>query len=372
MSNEQLWVGKSLLTIYHKQYMKFAHIQQTFFFALLITTTGIFLWMLGTYLLPVLWGAVIAILFYPLYVWFRRTFGERAGLASLTTVLTIILAVFIPLTIIGGLIVQDSLELYQRITQNEQFERQSLLDRADEFLAYLEPYGISQDDVIGRAQEWIATISQTLSSSLVAVSQMTLTLAIQVAIMVYLLFFFFRDGATLRSQLLYYIPLEYKYGDRLLERFANTARAVVKGTLTIALLQGVIIGITFWLTGIASPVLWAVVVAILALIPALGPALIWLPAGIIMISTGALWSGVAILVVGAILVGLVDEFLRPILVGRGAQMPDAIILLATVGGLATFGISGFIIGPIIAAFFLSLWTIFGERYAKELAPKKTR
>ncbi|MFW6210280.1 MAG: AI-2E family transporter, partial [Patescibacteria group bacterium] len=226
----------------------------------------------------------------------------------------------------------------------------------------LEPYGITERDVTERIQEWTATIAQSLSGSAVAFSQVTFKFFVQIGVMVYLLFFFFRDGPKLLHVLKEHLPLERAYGDRLLTRFAETTRAIIKGTLTVSILQGVIIGFTFWLTGITSPVLWGVAVAVLALIPALGAALVWVPAGLILLFTGSVWGGIVIFGVGAVLMTFVDEFLRPILVGRNAKLPDAIILLATLGGLSTFGISGFVIGPVVAAFFLTLWTIFQERF----------
>ena len=347
--------------------MKFTHIQHVFFFGLLFGTTGVFLWMLGSYLFPVLWAAVVAIVFYPLHTVIRGWCKQHHSIAALLSIFTISLLILTPLVILGGMIVQDSIDLYQRLNQGGAFENTSLLGRAEEAIGYLEPFGIEQAAIMDRIQSWTASITQALSSSLVAFSQMTLTLLVYIGIMVYLLFFFFRDGASILRTLANYLPLPATDLNRLFTRFGETARAVVKGTLTIAVLQGTIIGITFWLTGVASPVLWGMAVAVLAIIPAIGPALIWLPAGLILIATGSIWGGVIIFVVGAILIALVDEFLRPIMVGRGSKLPDPVILLATIGGLASFGISGFVLGPIIAAFFLSLWTIFGERYKKAIS-----
>ena len=349
--------------------MKFSHIQQIFFFSILVGATGIFFWMIGSYLFPVLWAAIVAIVFYPMHTRISRLCRHRHSIAALLTIFTISVLVLTPLIILGGMIVQDSIELYQRIGQDQTFDSSSLFGRAEQAIAYLEPFGIEQAAVMERVQEWTATITQTISSSLLAFSQMTLTLLVYIGIMLYLLFFFFRDGVSILHTLADYIPLKKTDLDRLFTRFSKTTQAVVKGTLTIAVLQGCIIGITFWLTGVTSPVLWGMAVAILAIIPAVGPALIWLPAGIILIATGSIWGGVIVFVVGAILVALVDEFLRPIMVGRGSNLPDPIILLATIGGLASFGISGFVLGPIIAAFFLSLWTMFGERYQTERSAK---
>ena len=210
-------------------------------------------------------------------------------------------------------------------------------------------------------------MSQTMASSLVVVGQTTFSLFVSIGIMLYLLFFFFRDGEKLQQTLIHYLPIGDAYEKRLFARFSDTSRAVVKGTLAIAALQGFLGGLTFWIVGISNPVLWGVAMAILSIVPALGPAIVWVPASVILLATGSIWEGVTIIIVGVLLVGLVDEFLRPILVGRGSKMPDAVTLLATVGGLSAFGISGFVVGPIIAAFFLSLWVMFGERYHKELS-----
>jgi predicted PurR-regulated permease PerM len=348
--------------------VKFEHIQQFFFLSLLIVTTGVFFWLLGSYLMPVFWAIVIAVVFYPLYLRINSGVRGRSSLASIIAIGAVILIVMLPLVLVGGMVVQESLEAYQSLNQSgNDTEGFSLLSRAEEFIAYLEPYGISHEAVVERLRDWAAGMSQTLASSLVSVGQTTFSLFISIAIMLYLLFFLFRDGEKLQQTFIYYLPIGNEYEKRLLTRFSETSRAVVKGTLAIALLQGFLGGLTFWIVGVSNPVLWGVAMAILAIIPAVGPALVWIPASIILLATGSIWEGVTIIVVGVLLVSLIDEFLRPILVGRGSKMPDSVTLLATIGGLATFGISGFVVGPIIAAFFLSLWVMFGERYHKELS-----
>ena len=348
--------------------MQFRQIQQYFFFALLIGTTGIFLWMLGTYLFPVFWAVVIAIVFYPLYERILKYVRERASLAAGLSILAVILIVMVPLGIIGSMVFQESINLYHEVSlDTEETGGLHLVERASSVAVFLEPYGISREDIDAKIQEWSASLSQTIASSIVSFSQLTFSLLISTAIAFYLLFFFFRDGKKLRGTLLHYLPLGNAYEKRLFVRFTETTRAVVKGTLAISLLQGYLAGLTFWITGVSNPVLWGVAMALLAILPAVGPAIVWVPAGIILLISGSIWQGITILIVGTFLVSVVDEFLRPVLVGRGAKMPDAMILLATIGGLATFGISGFVVGPIIAAFFLSLWTMFEEQYSTELS-----
>lgn len=348
--------------------MKFDNLQQFFFFSLLIGTTITFFWLLGSYLMPVFWALVIAIVFYPLYLRINKAVRGHASVAALLAILAVILTVMLPLLIVGGKVAKESVMLYQSASQDSQTaEGSSLLERSETFIAYLEPYGISNEAVMSRARSWVTDMSQALASSLVTVGQATFSALIATLIMLYLLFFFFRDGEKLQKVLIHYLPIGDTYERRLFNRFAETTRAVMKGTIAIAALQGLLGAIAFWIVGLSNPFLWGVAMAFLSIVPAVGAAIVWFPASVILLATGSIWEGVTLMAVGLLLVSLVDEFLRPILVGRGSKIPDSITLLATVGGLATFGVSGFVIGPIIAAFFLSLWTMFGERYEQDLA-----
>ena len=366
-------VESSLLALPYKSAivilsMKFEHIQQFVFFGLLLTTSVVFIWIISKYLLPVFWALVIAIVFYPFYDRVRRVLGKKETLASLISILAVVVLVVTPIIFVGGLVVQESLTLYQHITQSEDGSGTvNLIERASVFATYLEPYGITSASVEEKLREWAASISKTVASSVLSVSQSTFSFILNIFIMLYLLFFFFKDGEKLHKTYIHYLPLGDAYEERLFKRFSETTRAVVKGTLAIAILQGAIGGITFALAGISAPILWGVFMTLLAIIPVVGPAIVWFPTGVILITTGSIIPGISILLVGILLVSIVDDFLRPILVGREAKMPDAVVLLATLGGLTSLGISGFIVGPIIAAFFLSLWIMFEEKYRKELS-----
>lgn len=349
--------------------MRFGYIQQFFFFGLLLITSVTFLWMIGGFIMPIFWAIVLAIVFYPFFTRCAKVLFNSRGVASIITILLLILIVLIPLISIAGLVVKESITLYQSITENSSAQTQtlSLLERINDLSYYLEPYGISEEVVKEKLKSYVASISAWLTSSALTVSQVTFSLVINVCLMLYILFYLLKDGEAIQTKLLHILPLGDKYEKLLFERFSATTRAVVKGTLIIAIIQGVIGGVLFYLTGVTAPVLWGVVMTFLAIIPAVGPAIIWIPAGIILILSGFLWEGFTILLVGSLLISLVDNVLRPLLVGRDTQMPDAIVLLSTIGGLATFGISGFVVGPIIAAFFISLWSIFEEKYHAELS-----
>ena len=180
-------------------------------------------------------------------------------------------------------------------------------------------------------------------------------------IMLYLLFFALRDGETMLSKAMWALPLGDQRERDLFGKFAEVGRATIKGTLVVGGVQGILGGIMFAILGIQGAVFWGVVMIFLSILPAVGATLVWLPAAIFLMLGGALGKGVILLVYGFLVIGLADNILRPILVGRDTKMPDWLILVSTLGGLTSFGISGFVIGPIIAAMFLAIWTMFGEQ-----------
>jgi predicted PurR-regulated permease PerM len=211
--------------------MKFDSIQQFFFLGLLLVTTGAFLWILSPYLFPVFWAMVIAVVFYPFYTRVNRYYKGRASLASFTTVLGVIAIVLVPLLTLGGMIIDESVTLYQSFsTDTRASNGLSLLERAEQFAVYFEPYGISQEAVVDRLRTWATSLSQVIATSLITLGQGTFSFVISFAIMLYLLFFLFRDGERLQHTLMHYIPLGDTDERRLFTRFAETARAVIKGT----------------------------------------------------------------------------------------------------------------------------------------------
>ncbi len=178
--------------------------------------------------------------------------------------------------------------------------------------------------------------------------------------MLYLLFFLLRDGDDLARRIKDAIPLRPEQQRALFDKFTVVIRATVKGNVVVAVLQGALGGLIFWLLGIHAPLLWAVVMAVLSLLPAVGAALVWLPAAIYLLAAGHVWQGVLLIGYGVLVIGLVDNFVRPVLVGKDTQMPDYVVLVSTLGGIAIFGFNGFLIGPVIAAMFIAVWGTFSS------------
>src|SRR5581483_6821834 len=199
-----------------------------------------------------------------------------------------------------------------------------------------------------------------LASSALGIGQDVLRIAALFFLMLYILFFFLRDGSRLVAMLIRVVPLQDMRERELLAKFAEVSRATIKGTLVVGIVQGAMGGILFWALGIPAPVFWGTLMAMFSVLPAVGPGLIWLPAAVILMAMGHIVKGIIVIAAGVLVIGLVDNVLRPLLVGRDTQMPDYLVLLATLGGLAVFGVSGFVIGPVIAAFFLVVWEMFAQ------------
>jgi len=177
-------------------------------------------------------------------------------------------------------------------------------------------------------------------------------------VMLYLLFFFIRDGRELVHKVRQAMPLSDGQKRRLFSKFTRVVRATVKGNVIVALTQGALGGVIFAIFGISGALLWAVLMAFLSLLPAVGAGLIWGPVAIYFFMSGSVWQGIVLMLYGVLVIGLVDNILRPILVGKDTKMPDYIVLISTLGGLSLFGLNGFVIGPLVAALFISAWGLF--------------
>jgi predicted PurR-regulated permease PerM len=202
--------------------------------------------------------------------------------------------------------------------------------------------------------------SQFLAIKAINIGQVTVDFIIGLFVMVYLLFFFLRDGDSLAGRIREAMPLRDEQRRALINRFTVAIRATVKGDVVVAVLQGALGGVAFWFLGIPAALLWGAVMAILSLLPAIGSGLIWGPVAIYFLVTGAVWRGVILLIYGVLVVSLVDNIVRPALVAKETRMPDYLVLLSTVGALATLGLNGFIIGPVVAALSIAAWDIFAK------------
>jgi predicted PurR-regulated permease PerM len=230
----------------------------------------------------------------------------------------------------------------------------------------VEPY---RDDILARLAGVASSVGNFVVRGLSSATSGTVAFFLQFFVFLYALFFFIKDGHVVLSKALYYLPLSDKEEARLVGNFQSVSRATIKGTLVIGVVQGVLAGIGLAVAGIDGAVFWGTVMVVLSIIPAVGTSLVWIPAAIYLAATGHTLAAVLLAVYCGLVVGSMDNVLRPRLVGKDTKMPDLLILLSTMGGLFVFGVSGIIIGPIVAALFLTIWDIYGETFRYALADR---
>lgn len=340
--------------------------QRIFFAVLLVAVSIAFIWLIRGFVQPIFWAVALCIVFLPLHGRFLKLVKGRNAVAAVLSVIVILLIVVLPMAGLVTAVAAEAANLYERIRSND-INVSEAIDWVEARLPLVFDAAESVGVDIERVQSSLASsavgVSQFIATRAVALGQDTIRITVYFFLMLYLLYFFLRDGKTIIDGLVRALPFGDERERHLIERFAEVSRATLKGTLVVGFVQGLIGGIMFAMFGIGAPVLWGVVMALLSIIPAVGPAIVWLPAAIILIANGSIWQGITMIAVGSLVIGLADNVLRPLLVGRDTRLPDYLILLSTLGGLTAFGISGIVIGPIIAAFFLSVWEMAEEEYA---------
>jgi predicted PurR-regulated permease PerM len=337
------------------------------FLLLVLATTAVFIWMIRGFLFPVFWAAVFAILFQRMFLFFQRVTGGRRSIAAVLSTFSVVFLVVLPFALLVGVLARQAMLLYQRIASgqiNVQAPMEFIERSLPALTRFLESWGISIAQVRASVQEASVVVTQFIAARALSFGQNALTLTVLFGLMLYLLFFFFRDGDRIVARMADVMPLGRERKQRLLTKFAQVARATVKGNLIVAAVQGGLGAILFAVVGIETAVFWGVVMAILSLLPAIGAGLVWLPAAVILLYSGQLWQAAVVVAGGVFVIGLVDNLLRPILVGREAKMPDYLILISTLGGLTAFGLAGFVAGPVIAALALVMWEMFAEEYVQ--------
>ena len=333
------------------------------FLLLLTLVTLAFLWVLWPYYGAVFWGSVLAILFNALFIRLLRKMPQKRTLAAFVTLSIILVLVILPVGLISALLTQEAANMYQRVQSGDlSFTRyfQQIYSALPSWVSQiLDRSGL---DNLGLIQERITSSltqgSQFIATQALSIGQNTFDFFVSFFIMLYLLFFFLRDGGALSRRIKEAIPLEAEIKRQLFSKFTTVIRATVKGNIVVAVVQGALGGLILWFLGIHAPILWGTLMAFLSLLPAVGAAIVWIPVAIYFLATGAIWQGVLLIAFGVLVIGLVDNILRPVLVGKDTKMPDYVVLVSTIGGMSLFGLNGFVIGPVIGAMLMAAWDIF--------------
>ena len=319
---------------------------------------------------PLLWAVLAAIMFQPLYRWFLVRRKGKETQSALLTLLVILLAVVLPALWIGSVVIAEATQLFLAFREGRidvaMYFEQVFSALPANIQASLDSAGFGNlREVQQQATEFVQASLGLIAQQALAIGGSVFGFVLGFAIALYVGFFLLRDGRAISEQVLSTLPFARSVADRLAERFLVLVRATIKGSVVVGLVQGALGAITFWIVGIPSVLLLGVIMAIASLLPAVGPAIVWIPAAIYLLATGAIWQGVVVIVSGVAVIGMIDNVLRPILVGRDTGIPDWLILVTTLGGIALFGLSGIVIGPLVAGLFLASWSILGEQRASK-------
>lgn len=339
----------------------YAKLETRTFLALLVGVTLAFVLLMKPFLGPIFWAVAIALIFHPFQQWLVRRLGPRPNLNALITLAVCLIIVVIPVLVLVTSLVAEGAGLVQQI-QAGKIRPGEYIDRVSQSFpaiqSFLEQFDIQFSEWRDRAVSAVASGGQFLAKQALGVGQNTFQFFLGLALMVYLAFFLLRDGHQLVELLIRALPLGDERERLLFAKFAEVTRATVKGNLLIAIIQGALGGLIFWVLGIDGALLWGVVMAVVSLLPAVGAALVWVPAAIYLAAIGQYVSATVLTLFGVLVIGLADNLLRPVLVGRDTKLPDYIVLLSTLGGIAMFGVNGFVMGPLVAALFMAFWEIF--------------
>ncbi len=342
-----------------------ARLKRNLFFLIVAGVTMAFLSLIGDFLLTIFWAAVIAIIFFDPYRRLVSTLKGRTNLAASLMTILVLLFVIVPMFFLSLAIIKQATEIMEGL-KTEEMDLSLLVDylstKFPDIFSLLSRYDLGVEVLKSKLNDLALTAAQTVGGKALSFSGSLLNFFVQFTLMLYLLFFFFRDGASLVRAMINAFPMGNVKEKRLFSRFAEVSKATLKGTLIVAVVQGGIGGILFASVGIPAALLWGVAMTFLALLPVGGSGIVWGPAAIIFFAQGDIVRGLVVLIVGSLIIGLIDNLLRPLLVGRETGMPDYLVLLSTLGGITWFGITGFILGPIIAALFVTSWEMLGKQY----------
>lgn len=338
-------------------------LQHRMFLFVLFVVTLAFGWVLLPFFGAVFWGVVLAILFQPLHRWLLPRVMRSSTVSAIVTLVIILFVVILPVVLIASSLSKEAMSIVKQIQSGginlERSFAQILSVLPDWLSRQLDSLGLRDiSELQAQLAKSAASSGRAIATQVFSIGQNTVEFIVSLFIALYLAFFMLRDGRAMARTIYDAIPLDTEIKHAFFSKFATAIRATVKGNLVVALVQGCLGGIAFWFLGIHAAMLWAVLMAFLSLLPAVGPALVWLPVALYLLGTGAVWQAVALIAWGLLVIGVIDNVLRPILVGKDTRMPDYMVLMSTLGGLSLFGLSGFVIGPVIAAMFVSAWTSF--------------
>ncbi|MFZ1987536.1 MAG: AI-2E family transporter [Minisyncoccia bacterium] len=340
--------------------MSGTRVQVYFLFACLAVAATFTFFVFRPFLVTLALAAIFSVVLHPLYARILRSLGTKRALAALITLLIACIGIITPLAFIGTRVVAESQYLYSSLIENGNgADLKTITTYIGQSIEPIIPGASAYGDILSNsittyAKQGLEWFIQHLGTAFSSVAGLLLRLFI----FLMALYYFLKEGSNIRKAVVSWSFLEDTDDNIVLDRLSRTINSVVKGTLTIALIQGILTTIGFTLFGIPNAVIWGVGASIGALIPGIGTSLIIIPGIIFLFATGNTYGALGLLAWGVVVVGLIDNFLSPKLIGRGAQMNPLITLLSVLGGIAFFGAAGIFLGPITLSLLVALLSIY--------------
>lgn len=329
---------------------------QNAYYLLLAVITILFVSIIFNFAAPILWSIVVSIIFYPIY---EKLFlmTNKKSLSSILSLILISLLVIMPAIAILGLIGNELINFINS-SDNYSFEHYAEMIPNESIINQLLSWsGLNITELTEWADDFLISASKVLYESVSTISVNVINFFVSLFIFVYLTFFFLKDGEKILQHCMDAFPMKNEDESFLLSEFQKTTRATIKGTVIVALAQGFLGYLTLLLIGVNGALIWGAVMALLSIIPAVGTILVWLPISLILFLNGEIMDASLLIFSGIFIIGMIDNLLRPMLISKETKIPDYLILLTTIGGISIFGITGFIVGPIIASLFISIWSL---------------
>lgn len=328
---------------------------------LFVIVVLVFLYLIRPYIVPLIMAAIFSGISYPYY---RRLVVKMKGrtIIPAIVILTIFfLVIVIPTSILGTMVLNEATSISQKVVPMVQGKDTNDIVHSlkiPDWLPFADELRPFKEDILTKVSEVLGSIGQWFMKSLTSLTQGTLSLLLNTFIMFYAMFFFLLKGNDILDTIPKFIPLNEAEFDHLIENAFSVSRATLKGAIFIGVIQGFLVGVAFAVLGIPGAILWGTVAALFSVIPSVGSGLVWVPAAAYLMLSGSVGAGIGLIVWGGLIVGSVDNLLRPKLVGDDTQIPDLIILVTTLGGIGLFGISGLILGPVIAGLLMTIAELY--------------
>ena len=345
---------------------------QVILLLIVLCISAIFFAMIRYFLMAIVLAAIFSALAMPLFNRFERWLKGHKSLSAAMTMFTLLLIVFLPLLALLGVVASQAVRISRIAVPwvQQQFQEPASFNQQLRSLPFYSELELYREDILQKAGTLASQAGSMLFSSISSFTYTALNDLFLLFIFLYTMFFFLRDGKELLEKVLSSFPLTATDQHRLLEKFHSVTRATLKGTMVVGIVQGSLAGLALHFAGIDSAIFWGTIMSVLSILPVLGSAIVWLPAVIYLGATGQYPQAIGVLLFCTLVVGQIDNIIRPALVGRDTQMHELLIFFGTLGGIGLFGVFGFILGPIVSALFMTVWEMYGETFREYLLEVK--